>query len=145
MNRKQFLIAGVMILSLLATLSLSGASAAPVNAPSAQNMTLSCAANDLGIDTITAIVMDNGGEWSAGHIVAINGELAKMTGIPLELHGTVTDSSGNVVASFDQVKPGKRNGISDTLQCTETESFTDDQGNTLNLSLTVGLFVAPRG
>lgn len=145
MNRKQFLTASMMILAILAALSFGVASAAPVNAPNAQNIDLSCAANDAGIDTVTAVVIDNSGSWSPGHIVAINGEAVNMMGIPVEFQGIVTDSSGNVVATFDEVKPGKRNGISDTLQCTETESFTDDQGNSLTVTLTVGLFIAPRG
>lgn len=145
MHRKQFLTAGMMILAMLAALSVSFVSAAPANAPKAQTLTLSCAANDQGIDTVTAIVMENDGAWSAGHIVGINGEPAKMTAIPVEFSGTLADSSGNVVYSFDQVKPGERNGITDTLQCTETESVTDEQGNTFNLSLTVWLFMAPRG
>ena len=105
---------------------------------------LSCDANDYGIDTITAIVMDNNGAWSPGHIVAINGEPSKKWPFRLRFRATVTDSSGAVVAEFLEVKPGNRNGIGDTLQCTETESFTDDQDTTFTLTLTVTLFIAPR-
>jgi hypothetical protein len=54
------------------------------------------------------------------------------------------DSTGAVIDTFDQVKPGNRNGITDTLQCTETESFTDEQGSPRTLTLTVTLFIAPR-
>ncbi len=123
---------------------MTAVSAAPSNAPSAQTLLLSCDPNDHGIDTITAIVIENDGSWSPGHIVAINGDPTKKMGIPVAFQGTVTDSSGAVVAEFLEVKPGNRNGIGDTLQCTETESFTDDQDTTFTLTLTVTLFIAPR-
>jgi hypothetical protein len=134
----------VVILSLIGVLGAGVASAAPANAPNAQTIVLSCAPNDFGINTATAIVTENNGSWSPGHVVAINGEPAKVTGIPVEFQGTVMDSSGAVVETFDQVKPGNRRGITNTLQCAWTETFTYDQGNSGAVTITVTLFMAPR-
>ncbi len=141
MRRKHFLIFVAVIVAALSALSAGVASAAPVNAPNASVVDMSCASNDYGINTIAAVVM-NSGSWAPGHIVAINGVPASMTGIPLEFQGTVTDSTGTVIASFDQVKPGNRNGVNNTLKCTITDSFTDDQGNTFTATNTVTLFIA---
>ncbi len=143
MKRRASVVVGAVLFTLFSAFGM--ASAAPANAPKAFYVNLECAPNAAGIDTITAIVMDNRGSWSPGHIVAINGDPAKMTGISLEFQGTVTDSNGNVVASFDQIKPGNRRGVQDTLQCAETESFVDDQGNAFTVTNTITLFIAPRG
>lgn len=142
MRRKRFLTVVAVIIAALSALSAGVTSAAPVKAPKASDVDMSCASNDFGINTITAVVMDSS-TWASGHIVAINGEPASMTGIPLEFQGTVTDSTtGTVVATFDQVKPGNRNGINNTLKCTISDSFTDDQGNTFTVTNTITLFIA---
>ena len=143
MKRRASSVVGAVLFALLSTFGI--ASAAPGNAPNAQIIDLPCAANDLGIDIVTVIVMDNSGSWSPGHIVAINGEPASGIGIPLEFQVTLTDSDGVVHESFDQVKPGNRNGITNTIQCTETESFTDDQGTDFTVTNVITVFIAPRG
>jgi hypothetical protein len=145
MHRKYLLTVLVVILTLLGTLGAGVASAASLNPPFAQTIELSCAPNDYGIDNITAIVMENSGSWSPGHIVAIDGVPKNMTGIPLAFHVILTDSSGAVVATFDEVKPGHRNGITNPLQCSFVESFTDEQGNDFTVTNTVTVFIAPRG
>lgn len=142
MFRKHLLTASAVILGMLGALSASVAGAAPLNSPNASVIELSCAANDYGINTVTAVVMDNDGTWSPGHVVAINGEPADMIGIPLEFQISVTDSNGVVLESADVVKPGNRNGVTNTVQCTQTESFTDEQGNDLTVTSTITVFIA---
>ncbi len=140
MKHRASVVVGAVLFALLSTFGMAGA--APTNAPSASTIVMPCTANEYGIDTVTVVVMDNSGSWSPGHIVAINGNPASGIGIPLEFQVTLTDSDGVVHESFDEVKPGTRTGVTDTLQCTETESFVDDQGTGFTVVNVITVFIA---
>jgi hypothetical protein len=139
MLRNHLLTASVLLLGLLGAFGASVAGAAPLHSPNASVIELSCAANDYGINTVTAVVMDNNGTWSPGHVIAVNGEPTKMMGIPLEFQITVTDANGMNLESADVVKPGNRNGITNTVQCTQTEYDAHGQGDTVTNTITVFL------
>jgi len=117
------------IAALTVALSATAASAAPVNAPNAQEFTLDCGA----AGTIEVVVNGNGA-FTPGHLLDGPGVL-----IPVafgEVTIVVRDAEGNVIDEFTDegaTKGRARARGRERVSCTFTDSFTED-GTTVTIS-----------
>jgi hypothetical protein len=127
----------VTALGLLAVMA-SPAAAAPINAPSAELVDLTCANG-----ATYAIVANGNGLFSPGHILDAEGRNL----IPVAFHFVVVNESGAVLFDESIAKPGQMTGLSgDLLDCTFTETEIDPETDeTVTITGTVTLFVTPRG
>ena len=100
------------------------AAAAPVNGAH-EILTFNC-------DGQTVTVAVAPGQWAAGLVVGVNGEV----GVPYSFSVTSTDTVTGDVSSFDQTKPGNRPG--EPVTCTRHFEYVDPAtGHTISVDLTV--------
>jgi hypothetical protein len=129
--RSTRLIPLILCLLVMASLSVSAASAAPTNAPKVEILPLEC---DNGA-TYTIVVNGNG-LFTPGHILDNDGRIL----IPVSFTFVGIDEAGNVLFTDTVSKPGKMKGVSgDLITCTFEVA---DEG--LMIDGTVTVFVTPR-
>lgn len=134
MNLRRTLLASVMALTLLGTVGIGIAGAAPTNAPNVQIIPIQCGGQSY------TIAVNGNGALTPGHI--LSGGSGNL--VPASIEITVTDQSGNVVDHEVNSKPGQMTGLqSDLMTCTFSQTLEMD-GQSYTLAGTVVAFKTPR-
>lgn len=134
MNLRRTLLASVMALTLLGTVGIGIAGAAPTNAPNVQIIPIQCGGQSY------MIAVNGNGALTPGHI--LSGGSGNL--VPASLEITVTDQSGNVVDHEVNSKPGQMTGLqSDLMTCTFSQTL-EMGGQSYTLAGTVVAFKTPR-
>ena len=110
---------------LAASLGCSSASAAPVNSPRAELLTITC---DHGLGTFTVVPAPGNGEWTPGHLVGQRKVL-----VPYRFTFTFSDGTITETESTSKKAPLPAKSVT----CRFGESFTDEDGVTYTFEGTV--------